>query len=284
MTDQTQPVAPTQPAPANPPKARATGRPFGQWGLLTVAFVIVLSVLGYWIALSSENAVLGHIRVQYILVMIVLLGLCVIAGQIVCGRIDGILIDELNRISLSRAQWAMWFILIIGGYFAEALWNVANSFPIPIIQQDLLVLLGISSGSAVMSSIINQSKKANDSDAVQSAADAAPAKPTGAPPDNHGALDCNVDAKDASWAELYLGDEAADRSTVDISRLQQLVITLLLGITFVTLQWQTLVAAAKDTGLAMPTFDKNSSFLWLLGLSHAAYIAYKAPTHTSTPP
>jgi hypothetical protein len=27
-----------------------------------------------------------------------------------------------------------------------------------------------------------------------------------------------------------------------------------------------------------PSFDDNSSFLWLLGLSHAAYLAYKAPT------
>ena len=38
------------------------------------------------------------------------------------------------------------------------------------------------------------------------------------------------------------------------------------------------VLARAATGLQLPSFDDNSSFLWLLGLSHAAYLAYKAPT------
>jgi heme/copper-type cytochrome/quinol oxidase subunit 3 len=59
--------------------------------------------------------------------------------------------------------------------------------------------------------------------------------------------------------------------------LQQLVITVLLGIAFITLQWSAL-AKPGAAGLQLPTFDENSSFLWLLGLSHAAYLAYKAPT------
>jgi hypothetical protein len=56
-----------------------------------------------------------------------------------------------------------------------------------------------------------------------------------------------------------------------------MVITILLGIAFIALQWSAL-AKPDSTGLLMPSFDDNSSFLWLLGLSHAAYLAYKAPT------
>jgi hypothetical protein len=109
----------------------------------------------------------------------------------------------------------------------------------------------------------------------------APGKPTGAAPSSIGVLDRNVSPDDASWAELYLGDEIADRATVDISRLQQLVISVLLAVIFITLQWAALVKSDAKLGLQMPSFDDNSSFLWLLGLSHAAYIAYKAPTKTA---
>jgi hypothetical protein len=210
--------------------------------------------------------------------MLVLVGFCIFAGlNASAGRIDGILIDDRNRVSLSRFQWIMWFVLIIGGYFTEAIWNLANHAGAPFIQQDLLVLLGLSSGSAVTSGLIVEAKKtaAAGTPKVMAAA-AAPAKPTGAPAASVGTLDKNTSPDQASWAELYLGEEATDRSAVDISRLQQMVITILLAITYFVLQWQALVKVADKTSLAMPTFDDKGSFLWLLGLSHAAYLASKA--------
>src|SRR5262245_40216968 len=249
----------------------------GRGGVFTFALFAALIVCGAWIYARGQNQANYQIHAQYVVVMLVLLVFCAIAGRWLMNtrRFDGILIDERNRISLSRFQWVMWLALILGGYFTAALWNIANGAGAPLIQQDLLVLLGLSSGSAVTSGLIVEAKKhAVATPDARVAADAPP-KPTGARAASIGELDMNMAPREASWAELYLGEEAADRSTIDISRLQQMIITVLLGITYVVLQWQALVKV-KDGALAMPTFDDKSSFLWLLGLSHAAYIAYKA--------
>ena len=227
-----------------------------KWALFTIFFFLAFSACGWWIVVQGHNASLAQVRFQYIVTMALIFALCALTGWLVQERLDGVLVDDRNRISLSRAQWVMWFALIIGGYFVVALWNVANDLQMPIIQNQLLVLLGISSGSAVTSNLITESKKPDD-------------------PGDKTTLARNTDSDDASWAELYLGEEVANSSTVDISRLQQLVITILLGIAFITLQWSAL-AKPEASGLQMPSFDDNSSFLWLLGLSHAAYIANKA--------
>jgi hypothetical protein len=229
-----------------------------KWALFTILFFLLFSACGWWIVVLGHDKSLTQVHTQYIGIMALIFALCAITGWLVQGRIDGVLIDDRNRVSLSRAQWVLWFALIIGGYFVAALWNVANGLQMPVIENQLLVLLGISSGSAVTSNLITEAKKPDD-------------------PGDKTTLVKNADADDASWSELYLGEETANKSTVDISRLQQLVITILLAIAFISLQWAAL-ARPDGAGLHMPSFDDNSSFLWLLGLSHAAYLAYKAPT------
>ena len=84
-------------------------------------------------------------------------------------------------------------------------------------------------------------------------------------------------AAEASWADLYLGEEVANRNVVDISRLQKLVITILLIIAYITWLWEKLGHGMPD-GFVMPA--PNDKFLWLLGLSHGAYLAYKATPKT----
>jgi hypothetical protein len=233
-----------------------------RWAWFTIFHFLAYSAVGWWIVVQGHNASLNLVRLQYIVMMGLIFVLCATTGWMVNGRIDGVLIDDRNRISLSRAQWILWFALIIGGYFVVALWNVANDLSMPVIQNQLLVLLGISSGSAVTSNLITEAKK--------------PDSPT-----DTSKLAVNASADDASWSELMLGEERANEKTVDISRLQQLVVTILLAIAFITLQWSAL-AKPGASGLLMPSFDDNSSFLWLLGISHAAYLAYKAPDKKPT--
>ena len=85
----------------------------------------------------------------------------------------------------------------------------------------------------------------------------------------------NVNAADASWSELFMGEQAADRYVVDIGRLQKLIITVLLGIAYVVWLCNDLTAP-KAAGLNMPSI--TDTFVWLLGISNGAYLAAKAPT------
>jgi hypothetical protein len=235
--------------------------------------------------------------------------LCMVAGILVNGRIDGVLIDDRNRISLERAQWVAWLIVLLGGYFVEAVWNVAHGAAFPKMEPELFGLLGIVSVSPVISNIIVDSKKQPTAApaapaAAPPAAGAAPAgpapvpavaaAPAAAPPtetappqqlaagDNplqQGSMDVNATPAEASWKDLYLGEEVANRYVVDISRLQKLIITVLLVFAYMASLW-TLLGHATVAALDMP--DVGRDFLALLGISHGAYLASKTTTKTPT--
>jgi Neprosin/Neprosin activation peptide len=258
-----------------------------RWACLTILFIGLLAACGAWITTGAWSHSVSSVPAQWLAVEATLLGLCVLSGYAVNKRPDGILIDEENRISLGRIQWVAWFVILMGGFFTESIWNISLGQSFPTIQKELLELLGIVTGSAVTGSLIVDSKK-NATNAPPP-----PINPQIGTPTQKGAIDCNVDPVEASWADLYLGDEVATRNVVDVSRLQKLVVTVLLVMTYVELLWGKLggilnagagAAGGKTASTivghfaSMPNVDSN--FLWLLGISHAAYLAYKATPKT----
>jgi hypothetical protein len=258
-----------------------------RWGLLTLLFVGLLVACAAWIAMGVWGRSADYIRFQWLAVEATLLFLCALAGLFVSNRVDGIFIDEQNRISLGRVQWVAWFIVLLGGFFTESTWNIAANWndatqgSFPGMQAELYALLGIVSGSAITGSIIVDSKK-NATNAPPP-----PLNPRIGTPTQKGLIDCNVDPSEASWADLYLGEEVANRNVVDVSRLQKLVVTILLIMAYVQLMWTHLGADLTDAQgklLANAHFGSmpqvGQSFLWLLGISHAAYLAYKATPKT----
>jgi hypothetical protein len=261
------------------------------WGWLTLLFLIALALCALWTWADPQ-----HLQYEWIAVSLVIVGMCWFAGWMVNGRLDGILIDDCNRISLSRLQWVAWFIVLLGGYFAGAVWNVAYmenwkvSGHFPDMQPDLWALLGIVSASAVASNLIVDRKKQDGQPSAGLGANAAgPPAPQPVPghPDQIGSIDRNVTPAEASWADLFLGEEVANRNSVDISRLQKLFITVLLIMAYTRLLWIALGSPDPKTGMNMPTVSDpqgGHGFLWLLGISHAAYLAYKATPKTGTDP
>jgi hypothetical protein len=251
------------------------------WGWLTLLFLIALLLCALWIWADQKN-----LQFQWIVVSAVTVGMCIFAGWLVNGRFDGILIDDRNRISLSRLQWVAWIIVLLGGYFAGAVWNVGymENWKIkghfPEMQADLWALLGIVSASAVASNLIVDRKKSQNGQtggASNGTVNAPP--PTPGQPAQIGSIDRNVTPGEASWADLFLGEEVANRDVVDISRLQKLFVTVLLVVTYIRLLWIALGNPTQTTGFDMPPVSDpqgGQGFLWLLGISHAAYLAYKA--------
>src|SRR6202035_2299900 len=137
---------------------------------------------------------------------------CVIVGSLANGRLIGIFIDERNRISLARFQWVLWFLVLFSSYFTGSVWDISHEGgDMPAIEPDLFGLIGISSGTAVVSNLIVDTKK-------HEAPDKAPT-----PNDQPlvGKIDVNTAATDASWADLYLGEEQGNRDSIDASRLQK---------------------------------------------------------------
>jgi hypothetical protein len=254
------------------------------WGWLTILFLIALALCALWIWADQR-----HLQLQWIVVSAVIVGMCIFSGWLVNGRFDGILIDDRNRISLSRLQWVAWVVVLLGGYFAGAVWNVGYMTDwkinghFPNMQADLWALLGIVSATAVASNLIVDRKKAQNGPAAQTAADTRTA-PMPGQPDQQGSIDRNVTAAEASWADLFLGEEVANRDHVDISRLQSLFVTVLLVVSYIRLLWLALGNPSASAGFDMPTVSDpqgGQGFLWLLGISQAAYLGYKATPKTA---
>jgi hypothetical protein len=232
---------------------------------------------------------------QWIAVALLLVALCVVAGLLVNGRPDGILISDRNRISLERTQWVAWLIVLLSGYFVASIWNVTQGTAFPTMQTDLFALLGIVSISPVISNVIVDNKKNQSPQPAAAAAPAAAAPgpapapapaPVVAPPEQLtagddpqrvGMMDANKSPFEASWSDLYLGEEVANRYVVDISRLQKLIITVILVLAYTITLWR-LFNSSAAADLNMPAVGRD--FLALLAISHGAYLASKTTTKT----
>jgi hypothetical protein len=238
------------------------------WGGMTLLGVLLLGANAFWIAHESDvpTARSGILVAQWLLVLTALLIICAMAGILTKQRAMGILIDERNRISLARVQWVSWFLVLSSSYFVGSVWDAIFG-DLPAIEPNLFGLIGITSGSAVVSQLVVDAKKREPATAQQ------PADPL------VGKIDVNNTPAEASWQDLYLGEEEANRYTVDVSRLQKLVATIILVAVYCRMVWLAFTQASVDyEAFTMPVVGSN--FIVLLGSSHAAYLAYKATPKT----
>ena len=260
------------------------------------------------------------LRMPMIAMMASLVLLTIAAGLGVLGRPLGLFIDNRNRISLTRIQFAIWLVILVGGLATYALFNVGywaedlNRIReglgyltnvgktdqtlvgwsdklssllefLPKMDPALWALIGITGGTTVVSSLLMQTGAiAGQSGTV------VPARRT--------RVVSNRDPKDAALADLVYGETEEDAGVVDATRVQTIAITGVLAALYVSL---VLEAAERIGGLtateavntgtqvfaSMPPV--GATFLWLLGLSHGTLIAgklfgaYGAPA-APTPP
>src|SRR5262245_60425342 len=106
------------------------------WGRLTLLGLAVLVANGVWIASGAHLSLETRTTLllwQWAGVVGTLLLISVIAGCIAKKRFTGVLIDERNRISLSRVQWLAWFLVLFSAYFTGSIFNIANGGDLPAI-------------------------------------------------------------------------------------------------------------------------------------------------------
>lgn len=253
-----------------------------------------------------------NLTVAWLLAMFALFFLLAVISWGVRSQILGFLVDERGRMSLARFQFVAWTLVVLGGYWTAALWNVGTALgaglaglppparTLPAMQADLWILLGIVTGSPLLSALILDTKATaapSQPGAAGATAGGAPAAVpaiaavvTGASPQagaapppqvppgavgERGVLDVRTRPGNWSFLDLFLGEELNNRAAVDISRVQQFVFTLVLLVAFLALLAGTFAAARVGEPIArMPELDL--SLVGLLGLSHAAYLAAKA--------
>ena len=166
----------------------------------------------------------------------------------------GILVDNRLRYSLSQLQLVIWTIVILSflsGLFITRLIGGVES-PLNIkIPNEVLIIMGISIGSAVSAGAIKASKDIKNVSEIK---------------------DLNGTPK---FTQLFFVEEGSGPpNIIDVTRFQNFWITLIVVVAYV---FTVITYIDKAGGLGseflLPSFD--GTVLTLLGISHAGYLANK---------
>ncbi len=196
----------------------------------------------------------------------------------------GILVDGRNRISLSRLQLVMWTILFVNTFLIVYVWNIAHAtldastaasvlakamdFSVP---STVWLLMGMSGVSAAATPAILSAKPLPPADE----------SPPPVPFDPSKYLDGLVVKRRADqrpqWSDILLGDDAGNADSIDVSKLQQLLLSFVAIAVYGFAIARTLVSSDGISFLP----EMSSGFLGLIGASHATYLAYKSVSHSN---
>lgn len=238
-----------------------------------------------------------------------ILALILSAGIALKDSFPGAIVSGRNRISLSRLQQLTWTVVLFGGYSVLGIVNITllagfirdvgqvNALPgeggleagsfFPAMDPSLWALLGL---TVVISPYLSKRILSNmdkRADPEQRFETVAVKESTTAP------LERRSDPLRARWSDLFTGETVADAHRIDVSRLQHLVITALLLGSYVILLVEyvrtidaTAVLMAMTMGVpvfaTMPPVD--ATFVGLLAVSHAGYLAFKDPAGPQAKP
>ena len=219
------------------------------WPLLLLVALAFLMPLWHD-ALARPLAFVG--AVGLLVFELAVLGICI------RGEADGILIDARNCMSLSRLQTFVWMVLILAAVLVASAFNIALKYPEPLahvaIPDNVLALLGISGGSLAAAPAL-LSLKATQTPS-QSAIDAVSGQTNN---------------------RLYIGSEMGNFDAIDLSKVQHVLISLLLVTIYAMELWDLFAATGPTASLP----ELKGPFVWLMGISNASYLAYKASPHTT---
>lgn len=199
--------------------------------------------------------------------MIVLLCACI--GRAISARWDGVLIDSRNRISLSRLQMVGWTLVVLSAVITAGASNLAldrgTEALVISIPNELLLAMGISAASLAATPALLTLKGDDRSGKTRAAGHANP--------------------DEASWLDVFRGDEQSDKNVPDLSKIQQFLITLALVGVYAVAIGNMLANGPTPPVPPVPPLPAgtfwtlpplNANFVWLLGISHAGYLSYKA--------
>jgi hypothetical protein len=176
----------------------------------------------------------------------------------------GILVDDRGRFSLTHLQLVAWTAVILSLVCGVCLGRWFDGLADPLgfsIPSQVLGLLGVAAGSAVVASGVKSTKDTTAPKQV--------------------AASNQVDKP--RLEQIFLAEEGAFADKViDVAKFQGFIVTVVLIIAYVGLAIQTINDAGSVEKLtALPAF--SATFLTLLGISQGTYVLGKIPGRQGEP-
>jgi hypothetical protein len=223
--------------------------------------LLVAAIVGTGIILTPYHALLS-----WAVELALMVAFIAAAARITTGRAVGALIDERNKISLSRFQMVVWTTVILSAYLTAALYNIGAGATSPLaiaVPEQLWIVMGISTTSLIGSPLVKgEKRRRNPEKRLRTDSQ-----------ESSGLIVENRDPRDASWGDLFSGEEIKNRSTLDLSKIQMFFFTLVLVIAYAGAIGK-MFHTAKPPIAELPSL--HESMLALLGISHAGYLTHKA--------
>jgi hypothetical protein len=228
------------------------------WMILGTLLLAAAAAICIWgAALGLGGWVIGY-RLEYIAVVALIVFWMMAAGKAFNGRVEGLLIDGRNRISLSRLQLFVWLVIVGCAFAVEVAHNFHVKAPDPggvTVPKELGLVMGLATTSFVASPAILSLK-------VRS-----------------GRLQRHRSGDDARWSDLFRGEEPGIARSADPAKVQQFLVTFMLAVIYLAALWRDLAGPVSDAALGgLPGIGEGG--LVLLGVSHAAYLGSKAAPQT----
>lgn len=189
-------------------------------------------------------------------------------GHHVTGHWRSLLIDDRHKISLSRMQLVLWTILVLSAFMNALVWNLVQddcilkapssnpaNFCEPLdltIPEDLLLLMGISTGALIGAKFIKSDQM---SDAK---------------------LHVNEERSQAQWTDIFRTEGKHDFHSLDLGKLQMFLFTVILVLGYAGVIW---TEFAGLHNFDFPGFSRAA--VGLLGISQIGYLATKAAQNQS---
>jgi hypothetical protein len=248
----------------------------GSFALLGSTILLVAMVLiGWFVPLGMNWLIVAALMVLFFLWL----------GAFMTGKPLGILINERNLMSLSRFQMVVWTILILSAYLTLVLHRTKTGVPdalvVPI-DWHLWALMGISVTSLVGTPLVLSTKfdkKPADS-AIKRTAAKFNEKTEDIQANRQGVLYVNSKPEEASFKDIFEGDEIKNTTHIDLAKVQMFFFTVIIACGY------GIDLFAKLSGPVI--FEQfpplSEGVLALLGISHAGYLSSKGISHTETAP
>lgn len=258
-------------------KALISSQAFGWYAAITLAASFAFP--GY---MASHNLPLPWAWLGCLVLQVVF---CLIVGLGINCRVAGMFIDNRNRVSLSKFQTTAWTILILSALvttvFARLAHNVSGAMEITL-NPELLAVMGISVTSLVASPLILSVKSGQN--AAPGQVEATQARLGDDEHASTGKVYARETPAKASWLDMLRGEEVSNAASPDLGKVQQFLITVILLVGYGGALWamfSTPFPAGKEPWMAqLPDFGEK--MVWLLGISHGGYLAYKAAPHSGS--
>jgi len=132
---------------------------------VVIAVVLVVVLLDLFGRLVWDVTNPSTSQLEWAILALSLLALVITVGHGVTGNAVGALIDQNNKMRLSRLQLIVWTIVILSAWLAAALWNIAIGTADPLgisLPIEVWGLLGISTASLVGTALVHNVKSKKD--------------------------------------------------------------------------------------------------------------------------